>query len=161
MISRNTTLAKIMKFHSKPEKRSRPEEPGLVTPKRKKLNPVAPRRLNSEGQEKTKEPSNRFRVTSYPENIQNQTVSLNEERSENSDQNTEETITDPEIIEEKSETSDRNTEGTMKNPEIVEVNQLSVADILKEKISSSQIKKIIQEPTNFGIRTIYELAPKR
>ena len=150
-----------MKFNSKPKKRSRPEEPGLVTPKRKKLNPLAPRRLNGEGQEKTKEPSNRFRVTSYPENNQNQTVSLNEERSETSDQNNEETITDPQIIEEKSETSDRNSERAMKDPEIVEVNQLSVADILKEKISSSQIKKIIQEPTNFGVRTIYELEPNQ
>ena len=161
MISRNTTLANIMKFHSKPKKRSSPEEPVLLTPKRKKLNPVAPRRLNGEGQEKTKEPSNRFRVTSYPENNQNQTVSLNDERSETADQNTEETVSDPEIIEEKSETSDQMTVRSMNHPEIVEVNQLSVADILKEKISSSQIKKIIQEPTNFGIRTIYELEPNR
>ena len=158
MISRNTTLANIMKFNSKPEKRSRPEEPVLLTPKRKKLNPVAPRRLNGDGREKTKEP---FRVISYPENNENRTVSLNEERSEIADQNTEETISDPEMIEEKSETSDRNTEVTIKDPEIVEVNQLSVADILKEKISSSKIKKIIQEPTNFGIRTIYELEPNR
>ena len=150
-----------MKFNSKPEKRSRPEEPVLLTPKRKKLTPVAPRRLNGDGRVKTKEPSNRFRVISYPENNENRTVSLNEERSEIADQNTEETISDPEMIEEKSETSDRNTEVTIKDPEIVEVNQLSVADILKEKISSSKIKKIIQEPTNFGIRTIYELEPNR
>ena len=139
MISRNTTLANIMKFNSKPEKRSRPEEPVLLTPKRKKLTPVAPRRLNGDGRVKTKEPSNRFRVTSHPENNQNQTLPT---------------------IEEESETPNRKS-GDTKNPdpEIVEVRQLSVQDILKEKISKSKIVKIIEEPMDTGTRIIYELEP--
>ena len=142
MISRISTLTESMLFHSNPpKKRSRPEEPVVPTPKRKKLNPEAPNRkeVENKGQEKTKEPSNRFRVTSYPENNQNQTLPT---------------------IEEESETPNRMS-GDTKNPEpvTVEVRQLSVEDILKEKIFSSKITKIIQEPTDKGTRTIYEFEP--
>ena len=137
-----STLTESRLFQSNPpKKRSRPEEPVVHTPKRKKLNPEAPNRLNDEnnGQEKTKEPSKRFRVTSHPENNQNQTLPT---------------------IEEESETPNRKS-GDTKNPdpEIVEVRQLSVQDILKEKISKSKIVKIIEEPTDTGTRIIYELEP--
>ena len=127
--------------HSNPKKRSRPDEPVVLTSKRKKLNPVEPSRLNNENkdQEKTNESSNRFRVTSYSENNQNKTLPA---------------------IEEESETPNRRSGDTNNpEPEIVEVSQLSVEDILKEKILSSKITRIIQEPTDTGTRTIYEFDP--